>query len=77
MKKIRKTIFALLLSSLLAGNIFATAGIIPGGGVVTNILSYVVEEVLTLLRDDCPLRQCTDCRPNGVRDENGNCRPRD
>lgn len=76
MKKIRTTIFALLLSSLLAGNIFAAAVILPSGGAVPNILSYVVEGVLTLLRDgDCPPRQCTDCRPNGELDEGGNCRP--
>ena len=74
MKKIRTTIFAVMLSSILAGNIFAAAIIIPAPGGLPTILTYAVEGVLSILRDDCPPRQCTDCRPDNI-DGDGHCRP--
>lgn len=76
MRKLRITICTLLLTTLLAGNILANTSILAGTATVTSIFSDLVEEVLLMLRDDdCPPRLCTTCRPNGVIDENGNCRP--
>lgn len=78
MKKIRTTICTMLLTTLLAGNILANTSFVAGTAAATSILSDLVEEVLLLLRDDnCPPRLCTTCHPNGVIDENGNCRPRE
>ncbi|MGH9949266.1 MAG: hypothetical protein ACRD6X_19005 [Pyrinomonadaceae bacterium] len=75
MKKLRPLLFTLLLSSLLAGNIFAIGPILPGSPGASSLFSFALEQVMTFLRDsDCPTRQCGDCRPN-TRDENGDCRP--
>lgn len=74
MKK-RQSFFCIaLLSTTLVANVFA-------GGAVSmsafGIFDSVIEAVMILLRDDnCPVRQCQDCRPGEVPDENGHCRPR-
>lgn len=78
MKKTRSLFLALVMSSLLAGNIFATGSFVSAGGVSTTLFAYALEQVVLLFsRDSCPTRQCTNCRPNNVVDENGNCRPRE
>ena len=68
----------LLLSVSMAGNIFAMGSVTAATGVVPGLLSFVVEHLLSMFRsEDCPLRQCQDCRPNNGADDdgNGNCRP--
>lgn len=73
MKKLKVLLCMTLLSLVLVGNAFASGS---SGGGVFSFLAYAVEQVVALLDDPCPLRQCTNCRPT-ERDENGNCRPRD
>jgi len=74
MKK-RQSFFCIaLLSTTLVANVFA------GGTIGTSTFGFldnVINAVALLLRgDSCPVRQCQDCRPNEVPDDNGNCRPR-
>lgn len=74
MKKSRSFICIALLSTVLAGNVFAGSSL--SGSVYSffgDIITAVVEFAST---DSCPLRQCQNCRPTH-RDENGNCRPRE
>lgn len=81
MKRIKPIGLMLVLSICLAGNIFATGPVVTGtAGVAPGFLSFVVEQVLSVLASDsCPLRICQNCRPNNEDDDNGNgnCRPRD
>ncbi len=75
MKK-RQSFFCIaLLSTTLVANVFA------GGAVTTStlgILDSVINAVTSLFAgDSCPVRQCQDCRPGEVPDDNGHCRPRD
>ncbi len=73
MKKVKRVVYTLLLSSLLVSNIFATGF---SSYNVTGLLGYAIEQAISLLEGgSCPLRQCTTCRPT-ERDDNGNCRPR-
>lgn len=74
MKK-RQSFFCMaLLSTTLVANVFASGAV----GTSTSILDSVVNAVVSLLRgDSCPVRQCQDCRPGDIVDENGNCRPRE
>ncbi len=74
MRRIKKLTFTLLLSTLLAGNIFAGGTYVPSG--IGSIFSFVVEGFSMLLDSgDCPPRLCQNCRPGNVIDENGDCRP--
>jgi hypothetical protein len=74
MKK-RQSFFCIaLLSTTLVANVFA------GGAVSTSTFGFldsVINAVASLLSgDSCPVRQCQDCRPGEVPDDNGQCRPR-
>jgi hypothetical protein len=73
MKK-RKSIFgALLLSTVLAGNVFA--GDFTGIGVF-DFFGNIYTAVLSLAGGSpCEGRQCQTCRPTENRDGEGNCRP--
>lgn len=79
MKRIKTLFLALALTTLLAGNIFATGGIVSTATLTASLLTSAVNAVLSLMGtdDQCPTRQCTNCRPNsdGDGDGNGNCRP--
>lgn len=78
MKTIKTIGLTLLLSICLSGNIFAIGPVTAETGVVPGLLSFAVDHVFSMLRsEDCPLRQCQDCRPNNGTDDdgNGNCRP--
>ncbi len=73
MKKSKSIICIALLSVFLAGNVFA--GNTVGNGVFSffdNLVSTVVS--LVSQGEDCPPRQCTNCKPE-ERDGDGNCRP--
>lgn len=74
MKKRQSFLCIALLSTTLVANVFA------GGAVATSTFGFldsVINAVALLLRDDsCPVRQCQDCRPGEVPDDNGQCRPR-
>lgn len=75
MKK-RQSFFCIaLLSTVLVGNVFAGPVVSTS---VFGVLGTVIDATVAFLRgDSCPVRQCQDCRPNEVPDENGNCRPRE
>lgn len=73
---------ALALSVTLVGNTFAIGPLGPPDGFLSAALSFVAEQMNSLLGfgpDDCPLRQCQTCRPNNLVDGtgDGHCRPRD
>ena len=74
MKKRQTFLCIALLSTTLVANVFGGGGAV---GTSTSILDSVFNAVVSLLRgDSCPVRQCQDCRPGEVVDDNGNCRPR-
>lgn len=74
MRKLQSVLCVTLLSTVLVGNVFA------GDSLSSSVYSFfdnVINTAVSLfLRDDCPPRQCQNCRPT-ERDENGNCRPRE
>ena len=76
MKRIKALFLALTMTTLLAGNIFATGGVLPAAN---SIVNYALTALLSLAggTDQCPLRQCTTCKPNNEGGDNGNgdCRP--
>lgn len=76
MKQIKTLLLGLALTTLLAGNIFATGGVLPA---TNSIVAYALTALLSFARgdDQCPLRQCTTCKPNTEGGDNGNgdCRP--
>jgi hypothetical protein len=73
MKKRQTFLCITLLSTTLVANVFAGGAI----GASTSILDSVFNAVVSLLRgDSCPVRQCQDCRPGEIVDDNGHCRPR-
>ena len=72
MKKPKKIIGIFLLSTILAGNVFA--GTTSTG--IFGILESFANSVISLMSgddDSCPTRQCPICRPDEGGD--GNCRP--
>jgi predicted RNA-binding Zn ribbon-like protein len=76
MKKRQSFLCIALLSTTLVANVFA------GGAVATSTFGFldsVINAAVSLLLggDSCPVRQCQNCRPTEVVDENGNCRPRE
>lgn len=77
MRRFRSLFLALALTATLAGNIFATGGALPVAGLPTSAIAYVVGAVLSMagLDEQCPLRQCTHCKPNTEADGDGDCRP--
>ena len=74
MKRIKILLLTLAMTTLLAGNIFATGGILPA---TSSIVTYALTALLSLAggTDHCPLRQCTNCKPNNEGGDNGDCRP--
>lgn len=77
MKKLKTFAITLLLSTVLVANVFASDS--AGGGGLVSFLTAAVGSVASFFgsrgSDSCPLRQCSDCRPNEGNDDNGNCRP--
>ena len=63
MKRIKTLLLGMALTTLLAGNIFATGAVLPA---TSSIVSYALTALLSLAGgpDHCPLRQCTNCKPN-------------
>lgn len=74
MKKIQSVFCITLLSTILVGNAFASGAV---GGSVFGFFDDVVNAFVALVSGDCPPRQCQQCRPTEVVDENGNCRPKE
>lgn len=74
MKKLKTTACALLLSTVLVGNVFATSS---SGAGAWSLLTFAVNGVASFFTGggSCPIRQCTHCRPTEEPDEDGNCRP--
>lgn len=70
MKKSKSLVGVILLSVCLVSNVFA-GGFFNGGilGFFDEIVQVVVSSITTD-PDNCPLRQCTNCRPGRP-----NCRP--
>lgn len=77
MKRFKAFFLAMVLTATFAGNIFATGTVLSMTTLPTSLLSYAINAVLSLGRGDnqCPLRQCTQCKPNTEGDGNGDCRP--
>lgn len=78
MKKIKSLFCVALLSTCLAGNVFAGGIAMTTGTGFFSIFSEAFSAVVSLLRgsnDDCPPRQCTMCKPGG-NENDPNCRPR-
>ena len=75
MKKIKVVLCGVLLSTCLAGNVFA--GDLTGYGVF-SFFDAAVNAVVTMLRSDdpCEGRACANCHP-GSGGREGNCRPTD
>lgn len=75
MKK-RQSFFCIaLLSTVLVANVFASGGVATSTFSVLDTLFNAVASLMS--RDSCPVRQCQNCRPTEIIDENGNCRPRE
>lgn len=76
MKKRQSFFCVALLSTTLVANVFAGGAV---GMSTLGVLDSVINAVALLLRsgDNCPVRQCQNCRPGEIIDENGNCRPRE
>ena len=76
MKRIKTLLVGLALTTVLAGYIFATGGVLPA---TSSIVTYALTALFSLAggNDQCPLRQCTNCRPYNEGGDNGNgdCRP--
>lgn len=78
MKRIKALFLVLTMTTLLAGNIFATGGIVSVAGLPSNMIAYITTAIMSfggVADDQCPLRQCTHCPPNTELNENGDCRP--
>ena len=82
MKRLKTLFVAAALIVTLAGNIFAASSIVSVAVLPVSFASYAVGQLLSLFGadDHCPVRQCSDCRPNngadgGDDDGGGNCRP--
>ena len=81
MKRLKTLFVAAALIVTLAGNIFAASSIVSVAVLPVSFASYAVGQLLSFFGadDHCPVRQCSDCRPNngadGDDDGGGNCRP--
>lgn len=73
MKKLQSFFcIALLSTTLVVGNVSAFSGVATPS---FSVFGDVIRAVVALLRgENCPPRQCQNCRPT-ERDEHGNCRP--
>lgn len=75
MKKRQSLCCIALLTTILVGNVFAGG---PVGMSMLGLFDSAIYAVASLLSgDSCPVRQCQQCRPTEVVDENGQCRPRE
>lgn len=75
MRKIQSILCMALLSTTLAGNVFASGIVSPP---LFSVLNDVISAAARLFgRESCPPRQCQNCRPGDFVDEHGNCRPRE
>ena len=73
MKKRKSFLVAMVLSTVLAGNVFA--GDFTGIGVF-NFFDSIYNAVVSFAADSsCETRQCQTCRPTESKDGEGNCRP--
>jgi hypothetical protein len=79
MKKLRSVIFATILSSIMAVNIFAGNSVTTG--VLSPLFDHAVIAVISFFsgtslmgNENCPIRVCGSCRPDDL-DGNGDCRP--
>ena len=77
MKRFKAFCLAMVLTATFAGNIFAAGSVLSTAILPTSLLSYVINAVLSLGPgdDQCPLRQCSQCKPNTEGDGGGDCRP--
>lgn len=81
MKRFKAVFLAMVLTATFAGNIFATGSLVSVAVLPASLLTNVVNAILSVVGgdDQCPLRMCTNCRPNnegeGDDDGNGDCRP--
>ena len=75
MKRFKAFFLAMMLTATFAGNIFATGSVVAT--LPTSLLAYAISTVFSLAGGDgqCPLRQCTHCRPNTEGDGDPDCRP--
>lgn len=77
MKTTQTVLCAMVLSTILVGNVFAS------GFTGSNIFGFfdsAINAVVMMLRpgDPCEGRICTNCHPgSGGSEGNGNCRPND
>ena len=77
MKRVKAFFLTMVLTATLAGNIFATGSVLSATSLPASLLSYAITAVLSFGSgdDQCPLRQCTQCKPNTEGDGGGDCRP--
>ena len=73
MKKRKSILGAVVLSTVLAGNVFA--GDFTGVGIYSFFGSIYDAVVSFATSSPCETRQCQTCRPTESRDGEGNCRP--
>lgn len=76
MKKLRSMILITILSTTLAGNVFAGSPVVSG---LFSFFDVAISATVSLIANrtgdgDCPVRVCGSCRPED-RDPNGDCRP--
>ncbi len=74
MKKRKSILGAVVLSTVLAGNVFA-GDYTTGGGFFDFFGSFYNAVVSFAAGSSCETRQCQTCRPTESRDGEGNCRP--
>ncbi len=74
MKKLKTMICILVLSIGLVGNTFAGDSVNAG---ITGIFNNIVTTIMSVVggSDDCPVRDCSNCKPGD--NNTGNCRPTD
>lgn len=74
MKKLKALFCIALLSTCLVGNVFAGGTTTTGAGFF-SFFSDAVNAVVSFFRDECPPRQCQNCKPGGSDPNDPNCRP--
>ena len=77
MKRFKALFLAMVLTATLASNIFATGTVVSAASLPSSLLSYIINAFLSFGSgdDQCPLRQCSQCKPNTEGDGGGDCRP--
>lgn len=71
MKNLKMFFCVAVLSALLGTNALATDCVTVG---TASILTSVVTALFGS-GENCPVRQCGDCRPTGTGEDGGPCRP--